>query len=93
MRRGMPSIPGTCMASNVRLKPMTNSQKCQRASRSLSIRPVTFGIPVVDAAEDAEEHAADQHPVEVGDDEVGVGELPVERRGASMMPVSPAIRN
>ena len=43
MRRGMPSIPATCIGTNVRLKPMTNSQKCQRPSRSLSIRPVAFG--------------------------------------------------
>ena len=30
--------------------------------------------------EDAEERAADQHPVEVADHEIAVGELEVERR-------------
>ena len=35
--------------------------------------------PVVDAADDREDVDADQHVVQVGDDEVGVGELPVDR--------------
>ena len=35
--------------------------------------------PVVDAGEDAEDGAADEHEVQVGDDEVGVVELPVDR--------------
>ena len=37
-------------------------------------------IPVVDARDDREQHAADQHVVQVGDDEIGVVRLPVERR-------------
>ena len=53
-----------------------------------------LGIPVVDAGEDAEQGAADQHPVEVADHEVAVGELEIERAPrASMMPVRPPIRN
>ena len=35
--------------------------------------------PVVDAGEDAEQRAADQHEVEVADHEVGVLQLKVER--------------
>ena len=31
------------MVTKVRLNPITSSQKCQRPSRSESIRPVTFG--------------------------------------------------
>ena len=35
--------------------------------------------PVVDPGEDREHGAAHQHVVEVGDDEVGVVQLPVDR--------------
>ena len=38
-----------------------------------------FREPVVDAADDGEHVDADQHVVEMGDDEVGVGQLPVDR--------------
>src|SRR4029077_7217210 len=37
-----------------------------------------FGIPIEDAGEGAEERAADQHPVEVADDEVAIRELKVD---------------
>src|SRR6059036_611242 len=43
MRRGMPSMPAKWRVSNVRWKPMRNSQKCHRPSVSLSIRPVAYG--------------------------------------------------
>ena len=39
-----------------------------------------LGIPVVEGGEDREEDGADQHVVEVRDDEIGVAELPVEGR-------------
>ena len=41
-----------CMRSNVRWKPMTNSQKCILPRVSLNILPVIFGIPVIDGGED-----------------------------------------
>ena len=39
-----------------------------------------LGVPVVEGAEEREDDRADQHVVEVSDDEVGVAELPVEGR-------------
>ena len=67
-------------APKVRLKPMTNSQKCQLAEPLVEQPPGHLREPVVDRGEDGEQQAADQHVVEVRDDEVRVGELPVERR-------------
>ena len=40
-----------------------------------------FREPVEDAADHRKDVDADQHVVDVGDDEVGVGELPVDGRG------------
>src|SRR5207253_6417137 len=39
-----------------------------------------LGEPVVEGREDREDQAADQDEVEVRDDEIRIGELPVERR-------------
>src|SRR5262249_42961125 len=39
----MPRRPCTCMVTKVTLKPTTKSQKCQRPSRSESMRPRTLG--------------------------------------------------
>src|SRR5579863_1800201 len=39
-----------------------------------------FGIPEVESGKDHEEDGADQHIVEMGHHEVGVAQLPVERR-------------
>src|SRR5580704_25902 len=40
----------------------------------------SFGIPIIDAPKYRKEHSADQRVVEVGDDEIRIGQLPVERR-------------
>ena len=64
--------------------PMSVSQKCHEPSFSLSLWPNDLGPPVVEAAEEAEQGAAEDHVVEVGDDVVGVGLLQVaaaRRRG------------
>ncbi len=75
-------------------KPSRNSQKCHLPSRSLSILPVIFGIPVVESAEKAEDDGPHQNVVEVGNDEIGVVQLPVPGRECeSMIPVKPANRN
>ena len=68
-----------CIGKNVRLKPTKTSQKLAWPSLSSSIRPVIFGIPVVDPREDREDGPTEQHVVEVGDDEVRVRHLLVER--------------
>ena len=57
---------------------MTNSQKCHLPSVSLSMPTGGLRKPVVDGREDGEQESADQHVVEVRDDEVRVAELPVE---------------
>ena len=79
MRRGMPSSPSMCCGKNVRLKPMKTSQKCSFPRRSSRMPAEHLRPPVVEAAEDPEDRAAEQHVVEVRDDEVGVGHLPVDR--------------
>ena len=61
------------------MKPTNISQKAHRPSRSDSGTAAEGGHPVVERREEREDHAADQHVVEVGDDEVGVVGLPVER--------------
>src|SRR5262249_39297905 len=59
-----------------------------------------LGEPVIDAGEQREQQPAEQDVVKVRDDEVGVAQLPVERRrgeanaaGASRTPDSPGTRN
>ena len=42
--------------------------------------------PVVDAAEDGEDRAAEEHVVDVRDDVVRVGQLPVDREGGEEDP-------
>ena len=52
------------------------------AAENVAARPSSarhLGEPVIDAADHREDVDADQHVVEVGDDEIGVGQLPVER--------------
>ena len=69
-----------CIGKNVTLNPMNIVQKLILPSRSLSILPVIFGSQKYERAEDREHDRAVQHVVEVRDDEVAVGDLPVERQ-------------
>ena len=59
---------------------MIVSQKCHVPSFSLEQVAEHLGPPEVEAAEEAEQGAAEDHVVEVGDDVVGVGLLQVGRR-------------
>ena len=58
---------------------MTISQKHVLPMRLVEHLPEELRVPVVQAAEDREHEAAEQHVVEVRDDEIGVGLLPVGR--------------
>ena len=60
------------------LKPTKTSPTTQRPSRSLIIRPVNLGKPVVDRTHQRKHRAADQHVMEMGHDEIGVVHLRVE---------------
>ena len=77
-RRLMPCRPTMCIGPKVRFMPTMVSQKCHLPSLvehvAEDLRP-----PEVEAAEEAEEDAAEDHVVEVGDDVVGVGLLGVGR--------------
>ena len=55
-------------------------QKLILPSRSLEHPAGHLRQPEVDGAEDREHDGAVEHVVEVGDDEVAVGHLPVERQ-------------
>ena len=59
---------------------MSHSQKCNLPSFSLEHVAEDLRPPVVDAADEAEEGAAEEHVVEVGDDVVRVGLLAVVGR-------------
>ena len=59
---------------------MTISQKCHLPETLIEHAAGHLGVPVVDGGEDHEEDRADQHVVEMSDDEVGVVQLPVPRR-------------
>ena len=58
---------------------MKNSQKFQLAEPLAHHPAGDLGIPVVERAEQREHGAADQHVVQVRDDEVGVVHLQIER--------------
>ena len=64
------------------LKPMKNSQKFQRPSALAQHPAGELGKPVVERAEERKHGAADQHVVQMRDDEIGVVHLQVERHGA-----------
>ena len=68
-----------CIGKNVRLKPMSINQKFTLPRRLVQHPPEDLRPPVVEAAEDREDQAAEEHVVEVGDDVVGVGLLRVGR--------------
>ena len=57
---------------------MRKSQKCHLPSVLAKHAAGHLRIPVVEGGKEHEQDCADQHVVKVGDDEVGVAELPVE---------------
>ncbi len=69
-----------CIGPNVRFMPMNMSQKFTLPHVSLSMLPEDLRPPVVEAGEEPEHRATEEHVVEVGDDVVGVGLLRVGRR-------------
>ena len=71
--------PVMCIGKNATLTPTNISPNTQRPSRSDSALRLTVRHPVIERGEQREHHAADQHVVQVRDDEVGVVRLPVER--------------
>ena len=80
MRRGMPPMPRMCIAKNVQLKAMKVRKKWMYAQRFVHHPAEHLGIPESDRGEDAEHRAAEQDVVNVGDDEVGVVDVDVDRR-------------
>ncbi len=68
-----------CIGPNVRFMPMIVSQKCHLPSLLVERVAEDLRPPVVEAAQEAEQGAAEDHVVEVGDDVVGVGLLGVDR--------------
>ena len=72
--------PRKCWGKKARLKPTNISQKCELAQPLVEHPAGDLGPPVVEAGEEAEDAAAEEHVVEVGHDEVGVGLLEVDRR-------------
>ena len=68
-----------CIGKKVRLKPDDHRPEVPLAEPLVHVAAVDLRVPVVEAAEDGEHEAAEQHVVEVGDDEVGVGLLGVGR--------------
>ena len=71
------------MGKNVRLKPISISQKCDLPEPLVEQASGHLREPVVDAREEPEDRAAEEHVVEVRHHEVGVGLLrdrPAARR-------------
>ena len=66
-----------CIGPKVRLKPMSVSQNWCRAPAVVEEVAEHLGPPEVEAAEEPEERATEDHVVEVGDDVVRVGLLGV----------------
>ena len=68
-----------CIGKKPRLKPMNIVQKFHLPEPLVQHPAGHLREPVVDAADHREHVDADQHVVDVGDDEIGVGQLPVDR--------------
>ena len=77
---------------NVRLKPTKIDQRGEPAP-ALGVQPAgDLRPPVVQAAHVGHDHAADHDVVEVGDDEVGVVDVDVDRQRGQEQPGQPADR-
>ena len=74
-----PARPRMCIGKNVRLKPISISQKFTLPMLVVEHAAEDLRPPVVEAAEDREDQTAEQHVVEVRHDVVGVGLLRVGR--------------
>ena len=74
-----PRSPSRCCTRNVRLKPTNISHEVQLAPALVQQLAGELREPVVDAREQGERRAAEQHVVHVGDDEVRVVDVEVER--------------
>ena len=70
-----------CMGKKVRLKPMKRIQKRDLAQRLVDHAAGEFREPVMKAAEQREERAADQHVMKMRDHEKCVVHLQIERNG------------
>ena len=66
------------MGKKARLKPRKKSQKFHLPRRLGQHVSGPFGEPVVERAEEREDGAADEHVMEMGDDEIGVVHLQIE---------------
>ena len=69
-----------CIGPKVRFMPITISQKFHLPELLAEHAAEDLRPPVVEAGEDPEDGAAEEHVVEVGDDVVGVRLLRVRRR-------------
>src|SRR5690349_47716 len=78
MRRGMPRNPAKCSVSNVKWKPMTNSQKLQESETRIEQTAQSFRVPIVKTGEDAKKECSDERVVKVSDNEIGICQLPVK---------------
>ena len=77
----MPSRPVQCIGRNAKLKPTNMTQNAHFPNVSSSKRPVIFGNQTCKRAEHREQVDADQHVVDMRDDEIGVGDLQIGRHG------------
>ena len=78
-RRGMPCRPEQVHREEGHVEADEEQPEGDLAQRLAHHPAGHLGEPVGERAEQREDRAADQHVVEVGDDEIGVVDLPVER--------------
>ena len=77
--RGMPSMPSQCIGKNVAVEADEEQPEVHLAERLVQQAPRHLREPVVHAGEDAHQASADEHVVEVPDDEVRPVHVEIER--------------
>ena len=75
----MPCRPITCIGPKVEVEEDERRPEVPLAQALVVHAPGHLREPVVDAREDRHQRAAEEHVVDVGDDEVGRADVDVER--------------
>ena len=92
-RRVTPIRPSTYSGMNATQKPTTQKPEGAHAPGAVELAAEGLGEPVADAGKHGEHHAANDHVVEVGDQEQAVVQHEVGWGTASSTPVMPPMAN
>ena len=86
MRRNMPAMPCANIGWKTRFMKINEAQKCTLPQNSFIIRPVIFGIPIINARKQRENRSRRHDVMEVRDDVISVVQMQVAEVEAERQP-------